>query len=130
MITKNSTATFIFKNKFTDHDEALDWLYNYIESGLGTQLDLEVIDKLNGSKIIIDRKVFDNFYDITFTNIFDIDGKTPIRFLCIPESHFRAIVEPKKVEMVSIPKEELERLKSIENKFNQYIQRRIRMLYQ
>ena len=119
MIKKNSTATFIFPNTFEDNYSALDWLYDRIETGLGTQLDLEVIESLNNSKIIIGEGWGNGYYDITFANLYDIDGNTPIRFSSISESHFKDIVEPKNAEMISITKDEFERLKSIENKFNQ-----------
>jgi hypothetical protein len=95
MITKNSKATFVFKNNFVDQDEALDWLYRYIETGLPIPLDLDLIENLDGSKIVIERRVFDCYYDITFTNLYDIDGITQLKFYCICESHFKDIIKPK-----------------------------------
>ena len=98
MIKKNSTATFIFTNNFADQDEALDWLYEYTKTGLTPQLDLEVIVNLNDSKIIIERNAFDIYYHITFTDLYDVDGTTPLRFSCICRSHFKDIVEPNNVD--------------------------------
>lgn len=93
-IKPNSTATFFFPNTFECNYTAKDFHIDEVETSLGNTLDLETWKGLEGNEIIIEQKACDGYYDIVFTNMYDLDGDTPLRFTAMSQFHFKGIIEP------------------------------------